>query len=194
MVPSHGAFAEKVRWAAHLQRDQNEITRSLLVPVLWPGSAPPIFQPMMLLRALLAFLAMPGMVAFAIPVLWLRSSGVERLVHPIGLIPLAAGVAGLLWCVRDFYTQGKGTLAPWSPPKQLVVVGLYRYSRNPMYLGVILMLLGWATAFHAWTLVGYAAAIAVAFHLRVVFGEEPWMASAYGAQWHDYARGVRRWV
>jgi protein-S-isoprenylcysteine O-methyltransferase Ste14 len=88
----------------------------------------------MFARALLAFLALPGVVAFAIPVAWLYWSRRTTLVHPIGLVPLLTGVAALLWCVRDFYVSGRGTLAPWAPPMNLVVVGLYRHTRNPMYL------------------------------------------------------------
>lgn len=148
----------------------------------------------MFLRALLAFVAMPGVVAFGIPVIWLHSAGVEQVVYPFGLLPLTAGVACLLWCVRDFYTQGRGTLAPWCPPTRLVVVGLYRYTRNPMYVAVILMLLGWATTFSVAGLFAYAAVIAAAFHLRVVFGEEPWLARRHGAQWREYASRVRRWL
>ena len=92
---------------------------------------------------------MPGMVAFAIPVLWLWQAGRLHPAHPLSLVVLAAGTVGLLWCVRDFYVQGKGTLAPWSPTQNLVVVGLYRYSRNPMYVSVLLILIGWAAAFAA---------------------------------------------
>jgi protein-S-isoprenylcysteine O-methyltransferase Ste14 len=147
----------------------------------------------MFARALFAFLAMPGLVAFALPIIWLRTSGRTQVVHPLGLVPLILGAVALLWCVRDFYVRGKGTLAPWSPPKDLVVVGLYRYTRNPMYVAVALILLGWAVSFGAAALYVYAAMVAIAFHLRVVLGEEPWLARTHGAVWDDYARRVPRW-
>jgi protein-S-isoprenylcysteine O-methyltransferase Ste14 len=147
----------------------------------------------MFARALLAFIALPGTVAFGIPAVWLWQTGHLHLEHPSGVAVLAAGAAGLLWCVRDFYVQGKGTLAPWSPPQHLVVVGLYRYSRNPMYVCVVLVLLGWAAAFASSGLLGYGAFIALAFHLRVVYGEEPWLAQTHGAQWLAYASQVPRW-
>jgi len=143
-------------------------------------------------RALFAFLAMPGMVAFAIPAIWLWRTGLQP-AQPLGLAVLGAGTGGLLWCVRDFYVQGKGTLAPWSPPQNLVVVGLYRYSRNPMYVCVLLILLGWVTAFLSWSLLAYAMFVAVGFHLRVVHGEEPWLARKHGAAWQTYAKQVPRW-
>jgi len=145
-------------------------------------------------RALFAFIAMPGMVAFAIPAIWQwQASGLDP-EHPLGLAVLAVGTVGLLWCVRDFYVQGKGTLAPWSPPQNLVVVGLYRYSRNPMYVSVLLILLGWAAAFASPGLFAYAAFMALAFHLRVVYGEEPWLAQEHGATWQAYANQVARWL
>lgn len=148
----------------------------------------------MFTRALLAFVAMPGVVAFAIPCLWLWRDEQLRVVHPWGLVVMLTGAVGLLWCVRDFYVQGKGTLAPWEPPEKLVVVGLYRWSRNPMYLSVLLVLLGWAAAFASVALLGYVALIVLAFHLRVVLGEEPWLAERHGAAWQDYASRVPRWV
>jgi hypothetical protein len=67
----------------------------------------------MFLRALFAFLALPGIVAFAVPIYWLVSISRTEPVHPLGLLPLVIGCVGLLWCVRDFYVFGKGTLAPW---------------------------------------------------------------------------------
>ena len=144
---------------------------------------------MLFARALFAFLALPGMVAFVVPVLLAP----PRQVSPIGLVPLAIGVAGLLWCVRSFYLEGKGTLAPWSPPRHLVVGGLYRYSRNPMYVSVVLILWGWALAFDSRTLAVYALAVMAAFHLRVVFGEEPWLARTHGDTWARYRAEVPRW-
>jgi len=114
-------------------------------------------------------------------------------VHPLGLVVLAAGTTGLLWCVRDFYVVGNGTLAPWAPPEHLVVVGLYRYSRNPMYVCVALVLLGWAIAFASTGLFVYTLVVVTAFHLRVVLGEEPWLARTHGEQWRHYARSVPRW-
>jgi len=147
----------------------------------------------MFVRALLAFLALPGVVAFAVPLVWLRSDPHTTLVHPLGLVPWVLGVAGLLWCVRDFYVRGHGTLAPWSPPDRLVVAGLYRYTRNPMYVSVTLILLGWAVSFDVPGLYAYTLIVAVAFHLRVVLGEEPWLARTHGAAWDEYARRVPRW-
>jgi len=146
----------------------------------------------MFTQALIAFLALPGVVAFAIPGVWVLVTNAP-LAHPLGLGLLFVGAAGLLWCVRDFYARGKGTLAPWSPPQQLVIVGLYRYTRNPMYVAVTLILLGWAVSFALPGLYVYAIVVVVAFHLRVVFGEEPWLAQRHGEQWGEYARRVPRW-
>ena len=146
----------------------------------------------MFIRALIAFLALPGIVAFAIPGARVLAADAP-LAHPAGLGLLIVGAAALLWCVRDFYVQGKGTLAPWSPPARLVIVGLYRYTRNPMYVAVTLILLGWAVSFGISGLVTYALVVAVAFELRVVFGEEPWLAERHGQQWTEYARRVPRW-
>jgi protein-S-isoprenylcysteine O-methyltransferase Ste14 len=148
----------------------------------------------MFLRALLAFLALPGIVAFAIPLYWLISTSRTDLVQPLGLLLLLLGCAGLLWCVRDFYVFGKGTLAPWSPPERLVTAGLYRYSRNPMYVAVVLILLGWAVSFAARGLYWYTLVVGIAFHVRVVVGEEPWLRRTYDAAWDEYARRVRRWL
>jgi protein-S-isoprenylcysteine O-methyltransferase Ste14 len=143
-------------------------------------------------RALLAFVALPGTVAIAVPWVWVTASG-RALACPWALAVLALGLVLLLWCVRDFYVAGKGTLAPWQPPVSLVVVGLYRYSRNPMYVGVTTMLVGWALSFASAGLLLYALAIWLAFELRVIFGEEPWLARTFGDAWSQYVRQVPRW-
>lgn len=148
----------------------------------------------MFIRALIAFLALPGMIAFVIPAAWLWLTGNTQLSRPLGLVILAAGIVALLWCVRDFYVSGKGTLAPWAPPENLVVIGLYRYSRNPMYVSVALVLLGWAIAFGSVGLLVYALLVVAAFHLRVVRGEEPWLARTHGGEWERYVARVPRWL
>jgi protein-S-isoprenylcysteine O-methyltransferase Ste14 len=143
-------------------------------------------------QAVLAFLALPGTVAFVVPLLLLASAGAQ-FVEAGALIPLASGILLLLWCVRGFYAAGQGTLAPWAPPKELVTTGPYRVSRNPMYIAVVLVLWGWAWGFRSTTLAVYALAVMVAFHLRVVFGEEPWLARTHGEKWNRYKARVPRW-
>jgi protein-S-isoprenylcysteine O-methyltransferase Ste14 len=100
----------------------------------------------------------------------------------------------LLWCVRDFYVAGKGTLAPWSPPQHLVVKGLYRLSRNPMYIAVLLVISGWALGFHSRALALYALGVLVAFHLRVIINEERFLARTHGVEWVRYKASVPRWL
>ena len=148
---------------------------------------------MLFLRALLSFLVLPGVVAFAVPV-WLARPVIGRTLHLVGVPPFVAGLALLLWCVRQFYAVGKGTLAPWDPPRHLVVSGPYRLSRNPMYIGVALILIGWAAGFALRALWYYALAVIVLFHLRVVLAEEPWQARTFGEEWRRYKARVPRWL
>jgi protein-S-isoprenylcysteine O-methyltransferase Ste14 len=74
------------------------------------------------------------------------------------------------------------------------VTGLYRLSRNPMYIAVTLVLWGWALGFRSWPLTIYAIAVMAAFHLRVVFSEEPWLARTHGETWTNYRAHVPRWL
>ena len=149
----------------------------------------------MLWRALLAFIAMPGVVALAAP-LWigLRKMSRDGEFQTVGLLPLLAGFVMLMWCVYEFYVSGKGTLAPWAPPRHLVTSGLYRYTRNPMYVAVVLMLLGWTLCFWSTTLATYTASVFALFHFRIVFGEEPWLARTHGKPWEEYQARVPRWL
>jgi len=100
----------------------------------------------------------------------------------------------LVWCTVVFYVSGRGTLAPWSPPQKLVAVGPYRISRNPMYVGVTLILSGWAVLFWSFTLTVYSALVLLAFHIRVIVGEEPWLQRTFGADWESYRARVPRWL
>jgi protein-S-isoprenylcysteine O-methyltransferase Ste14 len=148
----------------------------------------------MFVRALFAFLVQPGIVAGLIPGLIVFGDAHRHASFAPGFALLAVGLALLLWCVRDFYVAGKGTLAPWAPPRQLVVVGLYRAVRNPMYVAVLTVVLGWALAFASAWLVLYALVLALAFHLRVVLHEEPWLRRQFGADWSAYVTAVPRWL
>ena len=114
--------------------------------------------------------------------------------RPVGWPLLFGGVVMLLWCVRDFFVTGRGSLAPWAPPERLVTVGLYRVSRNPMYVSVLLLLGGWALAYGSAVHWVYAGIVAIAFQLRVVFGEEPWLARQHGEAWAAYRAAVPRWL
>ena len=148
----------------------------------------------LLARATTAFLLLPGMVAFVIPLLVLTPTGPGALVDPSGIVLLGFGTGLLLWCVREFYVAGKGTLAPWAPPHDLVVTGPYRFSRNPMYVAVLVVLGGWTLSIRSLGLALSALAVMLAFHLRVVFYEEPWLARTHGETWTTYRARVPRWI
>lgn len=149
---------------------------------------------MLLLRALISFLTLPGVVAFAIPLyLFDTGAGFDAFARG-GAVVLLTGMFILAWCVRDFYVLGRGTLAPWDPPKRLVVLGLYRYSRNPMYVGVLTILAGWALGFRSLPHAYYALVMSVAFHVRVLVAEEPFLARTYGEAWTRYKSRVPRWL
>ena len=105
----------------------------------------PILSVLMLfLRALFAFLALPTVVGGVVPWLILRNDHSRTGGTPLAWPVLLFGATVLLWCVRDFYVIGKGTLAPCDPPKKLVTVGLYRFVRNPIDVGVLAFVVGWS--------------------------------------------------
>jgi protein-S-isoprenylcysteine O-methyltransferase Ste14 len=147
----------------------------------------------LLTRAVLAFVALPGTVAFLVPLFLIAPRRPLRSFDWLGLIPLTLGTVLLLWCVREFYVAGRGTLAPWAPPQKLVVSGAFRFSRNPIYVAVGLIMCGWAIGFRSRPLAIYAAAVMAAFHIRVVVGEEPWLARTHGDAWARYREQVPRW-
>src|SRR5215813_6654228 len=100
---------------------------------------------MLLLRSIFFTFLLPGSVTILIPFAILRADPNRPNVGPIrylGLPLIVIGASGLLWCIWQFFAEGRGTLAPVDPPKELVVNGLYRVVRNPMYVSVMLVLLG----------------------------------------------------
>lgn len=138
----------------------------------------------------------PGMVTVLGPWLVLRHApfpaGMPWWVWP-GVLPVAAGVAVLFQCIREFAVTGRGTLSPVDPPRKLVVCGLYRYVRNPMYLGVFSILLGEAWLAAAWAMVIYAAVFLMVAHSFVVLYEEPTLRRMFGESYERYTHMVRRW-
>jgi len=150
------------------------------------------------LRALLFVLLLPGTIAGYVPYRMLHARNLLRL-PDLSLSSAAAGAlalvgaAVLLRCVWDFFAAGQGTLAPVDPPRRLVVRGLYRITRNPMYNGVVALLLGEAWLFGSVALVEYAGAVFVAFHLFVVLYEEPTLAARFGDSYREYRKHVPRW-
>src|SRR5262245_46419214 len=133
---------------------------------------------MLLLKVMIFALVAPGTFAVLIPYLLLALYGDA---HPVssgslsylGVLFIAQGGVVYVRCLWYFAVTGRGTPAPIDPPKNLVVCGLYRYVRNPIYIGSVLVLLGEAILFQALILFGYAAVVFVAFYLLVVLYEEP---------------------
>ena len=148
----------------------------------------------MFLRALIAFLVLPGVAAFILPPIFVSIDPWSKGFFLPGVLVMLLGVILLLWCVRDFYASGKGTLAPWDPPKNLVVVGLYRHVRNPMYISVLTLVAGWSIFFTSSILALYTVILAIGFHIRVLVNEEPWLNSRFGNEWICYSANVSRWI
>lgn len=120
-----------------------------------------------------------------------RPSGALRLA---GIPLIVAGAAVLLGSVLGFASKGKGTLSPVDPPKRLVTSGPYRFVRNPMYVGGVLVLVGQAILFGSTALVLYAFAWWFAAHLFIVLYEEPHLRDVFGAEYESYRSSVPRWI
>lgn len=113
----------------------------------------------------------------------------------LAAVPSVLGFAAALRCIWDFGWTGHGTPAPVAPPQRLVVVGFYRYVRNPMYVGFAAGWIGLFVIFgHADpVLIAAVAAVALGVHLFMVFYEEPTLRKKFGADYEEYCQNVRRW-
>jgi protein-S-isoprenylcysteine O-methyltransferase Ste14 len=150
---------------------------------------------MLFLKNLLFTLLVPGTAAVYVPLLLAEGRVPEA--GPVLLLALAFFVTGVFiyaWCVWDFAAFGRGTPAPFDPPRKLVVRGLYRYTRNPMYLGILTLLLGWALMFQTPPLAIYAFCSAIGFQLFIVLYEERGLERQYGAEYDIYCSRVGRWL
>ncbi len=149
----------------------------------------------LLLKNLLFTVLVPGTVGVYVPLLIAQgrplASGPGWM---LGVGVLAVGAAAYVSSVWGFATRGRGTPAPIDAPKQLVVQGLYRYTRNPMYVGVLTVILGWAILFPTMVIVGYGLVVASCFQLFIVLYEEPHLEREFGGEYQRYRRTVGRWL
>jgi protein-S-isoprenylcysteine O-methyltransferase Ste14 len=147
---------------------------------------------------LLFLVVAPGVVAGLIP--WAltgwesgQAFGSLALVRVVGAVSIVAGVAALLEAFARFVVEGRGTPAPLAPTERLVIGGLYRFVRNPMYLAVGATIVGQALLLLRPILLGYAAVFFGAVAAFVHWYEEPTLVRRYGAQYEAYRRAVPGW-
>jgi len=155
----------------------------------------PVFSMLLLLKNLVFTVLVPGTVGVYLP--WALARGrtpASGLVLAAAAVVLALGGAIYAWCVWDFATFGRGTPAPLDAPKRLVVRGLFRWVRNPMYVGVLTVILGWAILFRSTAVLVYAVLVAAVFHGFVFFYEEPKLRQLFGADYDAYCARVGRWL
>jgi protein-S-isoprenylcysteine O-methyltransferase Ste14 len=152
------------------------------------------------LRNLFFTILQPGVVAGLVPYFIVRDKigGIPSLnfawFHFLGILIFSIGLFVTLHCITRFAIDGKGTLSPADPTKKLVIKGLYKYTRNPMYVGVMLILIGEAIFFASLHLLIYSGFVFAAFVLFVIYFEEPRLQRDFGQEYEDYKRRVRRWV
>ena len=152
---------------------------------------------MLLLRSQFFTFLLPGTVTVLMPY-WIVSSRDLRLFSHwfqyLGIPVILIGAAGLLACIWQFFSEGRGTLAPIDAPKELVVRGLYKYVRNPMYVFVVTILIGEAILFTSIAVIVEAAIFITLAYLFVVFYEEPALCRQLGESYEKYSQRVGRWI
>ena len=149
-------------------------------------------------RSLLWTFLLPGLFAGYVP--W-RYFGVGRVhvsvsdpAQVVGLLLIGAGTVLLGACILEFARSGRGTLSPVDPPRHLVVRGLYRYVRNPMYLSVTAIVLGEVLLSRSTALGVYWAIWFACVNLFVIGYEEPTLRQQFGASYDEYVKRVGRWI
>jgi protein-S-isoprenylcysteine O-methyltransferase Ste14 len=141
----------------------------------------------------------PGFVAGLVPY-WMTRWRFEPpllglpVLRPVGAVLIAAGLPVLLESFWRFATKGLGTPAPVMPTRNLVVSGLYRYVRNPMYVAVSSLVAGQGLLFGSARVLGYAVLVWIAFHLFVLLYEEPTLAASFPKEYAEFRRNVPRWI
>lgn len=120
--------------------------------------------------------------------------GWSWILRTLGGLLILAGLALVTWCVSLFARVGKGTLAPWDPTSNLVAVGPYRYTRNPMITGVATILVGEAVLFGSWHLALWALTFILLNHVHFLLVEEPGLERRFGDSYREYKHAVPRWI
>jgi protein-S-isoprenylcysteine O-methyltransferase Ste14 len=150
------------------------------------------------LRSIAWTIVVPGVVAGYVPWRYLGLSRVrlnlQNPIHLLGLACVSTGAVLLGICIWEFATMGRGTLAPVDPPRRLVVRGLYQYVRNPMYVGVGILLLGELMVAQTAAMFWYLLVWFLAVNLFVLSYEEPALRRTFGASYDEYVRSVNRWL
>ncbi len=154
---------------------------------------------LILLRAVTYATLFIGLVLIYVPARVLSWSGINRpvgtgLQQVAGLVIGTAGAALVLWCIGTFVLDGRGTPAPFDPPRRLVAKGPYRFVRNPMYIGAGLVLAGAFLFYDSLALLVYTGLYFLATHLLVIWYEEPTLQRTFGPDYEAYCRRVRRWL
>lgn len=140
-----------------------------------------------------------GLVLIYVPARLLAWTGIVR-PETIGFSQIAGMIIGTigggiaLWCVYTFATIGKGTPAPFDPPRRLVTRGPYQFVRNPMYIGVGLALIGAALFYESLSLWGYVMILFVIVHPFIIWYEEPTLLRTFGDEYEGCCRKVKRWL
>jgi protein-S-isoprenylcysteine O-methyltransferase Ste14 len=158
-----------------------------------------------LLRHSLSILLLPFLVVVAIPFWllvafaagdsrWVYGSAIAWSCRFVGGALIVVGFALFCWCVYLFARVGQGTLAPWDPTRNLVLVGPYRFVRNPMISGVALMLTGQALLWGSWVMAIWAGGFVVINHVYFVLSEEPGLERRFGEPYRVYKANVPRWL
>ncbi len=147
------------------------------------------------LRNLLFTVVVPGLGGVYAPWWILTRDGATAapVVWPAVAV-IALGAALYFWCLSLFATVGRGTPGPWDAPRRFVAVGPYRWVRNPIYIGALLVVVGEAWLFLSLSLLVYAGGLAVGVHLFVIGYEEPTLRHRFGDEYVAYRRHVRRWI
>ena len=154
---------------------------------------------MAILGSALFFVAVPSVVAGLIPWWITRWEFLPpffdlQATRAVGILLIVGGLPGLVDSFARFALQGLGTPAPIAPTQNLVVTGLYRYVRNPMYVAVVAVILGQAILFGDWRLMTYGGLMWLVFHAFVLAYEEPVLAQRFGTKYEDFRANVPRWI